>query len=168
MPCCFHSGSDRSPGERPAPAGSGPLSREWAGAAVEAVGRAGRPRLTLPGCENAEQEQGGHRHLSPDPTCSEQETRTRSAVPAPVGSHPWGRGVGLAGRRDPGMWSGPGTAPSLRCSRKGVCGCGRPPQAGAAAHGTSKSPCVFILSINGIFSNGDWEMDLVFKKKCGF
>ena len=30
-------------------------------------------------------------------------------------------------------------------------------------------PCVFILlSRNGIFSNGDWEMDLVFKKDMDF
>ena len=45
----------------------------------------------------------------------------------------------------------------------------RPQQSPAHSEKTSVSPCIFILiSINGIFSNGDWEMDLVFKKYVDF
>lgn len=75
---------------------------------MEAVGRAGRPHLTLPDCENAEQEQGGHGPLRPGPACSELETRTRSAVPAPVASGPWGVGGGA------GVLQGPGGVAWLR------------------------------------------------------
>lgn len=41
-----------------------------------------------------------------------------------------------------------------------------PPSRLAHTRKTSGRHCVFILlSINGMFSNGEWEMDLVFKKK---
>lgn len=59
-----------------------------------------------------------------------------------------------------------GLPPSLRLKQEG-CQLVSPPQQ-VLPRTTSVSPCVFILSINGIFSNGDWEMDLVFKKICGF
>lgn len=55
--------------------------------------------------------------------------------------------------------------------REGPSWC-RPPRRLAHARKTSGRPCVFmLLSTNGIFSNGEWEMDLVLKKKkkrCGF
>lgn len=44
-----------------------------------------------------------------------------------------------------------------------------PEQASPHPEEHHERPCVFILrSINGIFSNGDWEMDLVFKKDVDF
>lgn len=149
------------------------------GCLVDAVGRDGRPHPTFTDSENAEQEQSGDCHPGPDPTCSEQETWTRSAVPP--SSSPWGRGAGaLQGpRQGSGSGSGPRAVqravvwlnalpPISAGSRKGASWCHRPPHAGAPTHTPSVSPCVFILSINGIFSNGDWEMDLVFKKIRGF
>lgn len=46
---------------------------------------------------------------------------------------------------------------------------GWPEQASPRPEQRHGRPCVFILlSTNGIFSNGDWEMDLVFKKDVDF
>lgn len=71
------------------------------------------------------------------------------------------RGSGLRGPAGPAVVS-----PE---KRKVSGGARRPQQSPAHSEKTSVSPCIFILlSIDGIFSNGGWEMDLVFKKYVDF
>lgn len=84
------------------------------------------------------------------------------AHPEPVrgGSGPHPRGL------RPGCHA-PGSTPH---HRKGTWGCQPLPEpALLCPKEHHERPCVFILlSKNGIFSNGDWEMDLVFKKDTDF
>ena len=180
LPCFFHSGSDRSPRRCWVRSGGVGL--------VGAASRDGRPRPTFLDSEDLGQEQSSYCPLGPDPTCSEQEIRTRSAETpgASVGPRVAGRSRGSGPGTDQGQRSEPrphqpallqpgcrGTgghgraAPSTR-SRKAAGRCRSPPRAGAPNSDDICSPCVFILSTNGIFSNGDRETDLVFTEYLDF
>ena len=101
LPCFFHSGSDRSPRRCWVRSGGVGL--------VGAASRDGRPRPTFLDSEDLGQEQSSYCPLGPDPTCSEQEIRTRSAETpgASVGPRVAGRSRGSGPGTDQGQRSEP-------------------------------------------------------------
>lgn len=77
------------------------LGQKVGGGLVGAASRDGRPRPAFLDSEGLGQEQSSYCPLGPDPTCSEQEIRTRSAEPPGTSVAPR-----VAGRS---RGSGPGT-----------------------------------------------------------
>lgn len=110
----------------------------------------------MPGTDQVQRTRGAHTSLLPfcRVAARPEPVRARASAPLPQQGLAW---LGCAGV-------------SFAQNEGGLVGCCPCPEQ-ALAHSEKHlvSPCVFILvSLNGIFSNGDWEMDLVFKKKCGF
>lgn len=125
LPCFFHSGSDRSP------------RRCWVrsgGVGLVGAARDGRPHPAFLDSEDLGQEQSSYCPLGPDPTCSEQEIRTRSAETpgASVGPRVAGHSRGSRPGTDQGQRSGPRPhQPALL--QLGCRGAGRP-RPGCAFH----------------------------------